>query len=49
VGESLWTKVAQKLFAHVWKLRAKILHTRKNLPAPTPMYSSLDTPRFMTF
>ena len=37
VGENLQANVAQKLFYPVWGIRGKILHTPKDLPAPTPM------------
>jgi len=37
VGENFWAKGAQKVFGKVWGIRAKILLTPKNLPAPTPM------------
>jgi len=37
VSENLHGKVAQKRFGQVEEMRAKILRTHKNLPAPTPL------------
>jgi len=37
VGENFQVEVAQKLFRQVCKYSGKIIHTHKNLPAPTPM------------
>jgi len=43
VGENLWAKGVQKFSGKFGEILAKILHTPKNLPAPTPIVRPFDS------